>query len=340
MGYGAWNAKLSGFNGSSPAHPSVWSKAKLGWVTPQVVYTAASSMVIEPVKNNRDHVFQFIVGKPGEYGEYFLVENRQKIGFDEGLPEEGLLIWHIDESVSNNKSECGFNHGSSSCSTSHYKISLEQADGVFDLENKNNVGDPEDVFPANVQGFTIDSFRSSTTPSSKFYDGSSSGVDIRNIRRDWANVLIDVISPGNYPDITVSPMELDFGVVGIDDEYLSVTVRNDGNYKMKIKGIRISGSSIFENNYTSTCNAGNFLAPGESCIIEVKAQNRNNLGAQRGTLTIETDDPDEPSIGVALRSSALPVESGGGCNSVPGYTYILVVLAWILRKFPLKFTRS
>ena len=340
MGYGSWNAKPSGLIGSSPAHPSAWSKAKLGWITPQLVYTAASSMVIEPVKNNKNHVFQFIVGKVNEYGEYFLVENRQKIGFDEGLPEEGLLIWHIDESVSNNRSECEFNHGSSSCSTSHYKISLEQADGAFDLEKKDNIGNPEDVFPANVQGSTIDSFRSSTTPSSKFYDGSSSGVDIRNIRRDGDNIVIDVISPGNYPDIAVSPLELDFGVVGIDDEYLSVTMRNDGNYKMKISGIRISDSSIFENNYTSTCFVGKFLAPGESCIVEVKAQNRNNLGAQRGTLTIETDDPDEPSVGVALRSSALPVESGGGCSSVPGHTYILVVVAWLLRRFLLRLTQS
>ncbi len=35
-------------------------------------------------------------------GEFFLVENRQNnsgAGYDDGLPGCGLLIWHIDESV-------------------------------------------------------------------------------------------------------------------------------------------------------------------------------------------------------------------------------------------------
>jgi M6 family metalloprotease-like protein len=39
--------------------------------------------------------------------EYFIVENRQQTGFDEFLPAEGILIWHID---TRNKQE-GFNDG-------------------------------------------------------------------------------------------------------------------------------------------------------------------------------------------------------------------------------------
>lgn len=36
---------------------------------------------------------------PSRPGEYFLVENRQKIGYDAMLPDTGLAIWHINESA-------------------------------------------------------------------------------------------------------------------------------------------------------------------------------------------------------------------------------------------------
>ncbi|WP_457600611.1 M6 family metalloprotease domain-containing protein [Hydrogenivirga sp.] len=320
MGFGSWNGSPGG---SSPAHLSAWSKAKLGWVTPQIIFTSRTDFVIEPVENNKNHVLQFIVGKPGEYGEYFLVENRQKIGFDSGLPAEGLLIWHIDESVTNNRNECGSNH--SSCGPNHYKVALEQADDSFDLENGSNRGDDGDVYPCG--GSACFPMRTSFTVSeSDFYNGDSSHMALTNIRVSGNNIIVN-ISPGVYPDISVSATELDFGVVGADDEYLSFSVTNVGDYKMRINKLYISGSSIFEIHYGSTCRAVQFLNPGDSCIVEVKAQNLHNLGAQRATLTIETDDPDEPSVTVALKSSALPVESGAGCNTGSSYAFILLIMS-------------
>ena len=34
--------------------------------------------------------------------EYLLIENRQKAGFDAGMPGAGLLIYHVDEKVQEN----------------------------------------------------------------------------------------------------------------------------------------------------------------------------------------------------------------------------------------------
>ena len=339
MGFGSWNSKPSGLIGSSPAHLSAWSKAKLGWTIPRVIHQSVLDMVIEPIELNRNHVFQFIVGTPGDYGEYFLVENRQKIGFDEGLPAEGLLIWHIDESILSNRNECRSFHGDSSCITTHYKLALEQADGSLDLENDNNDGDVGDVFPYNP--IYSDSFSDSSIVRSSFYDGNSSGVNIRNIRRDGDNIIIDVINPGNYPDILVNPTEVDFGVVGIDDEYITVNVLNNGNHKLRILNINLSGSTIFEIHYTSTCYTRKYLLPWESCTIVIEASNRNNIGGQRGTLTIQSDDPDEPLVSVAIRSSALPIASGcgRGCNSVPGIAYSFIALALIIIRFLLKLVK-
>jgi M6 family metalloprotease-like protein len=101
--------------------------------------------------------------------EYFLIENRQQAGRDAALPDSGLAIWHIDERGSNNNEQMS--------PQSHYECSLEQADGRHDFEHGTYSGDPSDLFHAggNTQ------FANSTTPSSKWWDGSVSHLDIRNI---------------------------------------------------------------------------------------------------------------------------------------------------------------
>ena len=98
--------------------------------------------------------------------QYFLVENRQKTRYDAELPGEGLLIWHIDETVDVNSDE------------SHYKVGLEQADGNKDLEDGNNRGDAGDVYPGSSNNTTFDK---NSTPNSNSYGGIDTCVAVKNI---------------------------------------------------------------------------------------------------------------------------------------------------------------
>ncbi|MCS7258567.1 MAG: hypothetical protein NZ601_04295, partial [candidate division WOR-3 bacterium] len=41
----------------------------------------------------------WLIGRQRTFKEYFLIENRRKTGFDVNLPGQGLLIYHIDDSV-------------------------------------------------------------------------------------------------------------------------------------------------------------------------------------------------------------------------------------------------
>ena len=71
--------------------------------------------------------------------EYFLIENRQKSGRDAALPDAGLAIWHVDEQGSNNDEAM--------TATQHYELSLEQADGLFELERSaRELGDANDLY--------------------------------------------------------------------------------------------------------------------------------------------------------------------------------------------------
>ncbi len=170
MGGGGHNRKSpNSLSGDSPAHMSAWSKYQLGWIEPiQVTSSFPSTKEIHAASTTEANVYKFGTGQ-----EYFLVENRQQTGFDAGLPGEGLAIWHIDEEKATNEEEC---YPPTNCPTTHYKVALVQADNLWDLENKANKGDAGDLYTNSSSNFTED-----TTPNSKLYGGSVSGVTITNI---------------------------------------------------------------------------------------------------------------------------------------------------------------
>ncbi len=180
MAAGSYNGVLK--DGDRPAHLDAWCKYYLGWVTPTQVTETLTNEPINQAATTAD-AYQLGSGTPTS-GEYFLVENRQKMGFDAGLPESGLLIWHIDGNIISNRivsnsvndSEC--HPGGPSCKKQHYGVALVQADGKWGLEKGDDLGDEGDPYPGSTNKR---SFTNSTSPNSKFYNGSASGVSVTDI---------------------------------------------------------------------------------------------------------------------------------------------------------------
>lgn len=184
MSSGAWGyvSRL----GDSPAHLSAWSKYMLGWVNPVTVTTRLANETIDPAAANAD-VYRFFPDNQTNSQEYYLIENRQRIGFDAGLPGSGLAIWHIDEGMASlnnldNSQECA---SPSDCSNIHYRVALVQADGDWDLEIGYNSGDTGDLYPG-ATGNT--SFSSTSDPASALYDSSQSHVDISGITQNGTTI--------------------------------------------------------------------------------------------------------------------------------------------------------
>lgn len=158
MGGGSWNG-----GGNIPAHPSAWCKANQGWASVTNV-TASGTLSLPDVKASHNVHRLWKDGAGGN--EYFLIENRQKTGYDAQLPGDGLLIWHIDEAQPGNTDE------------NHYKVGLMQADGQRDLELDHNRGDAGDPYPGST-GNT--SFTPTSTPNSNSYAGQNTCVSVTRI---------------------------------------------------------------------------------------------------------------------------------------------------------------
>ena len=155
MANGAW-----GDQGKKPAHPCAWAKAHLGWLEPRSISVASSTTLLS-VEGSSDVCRLW---KGGQHGpEYFLIENRQRQGFDLSLPGGGLLIWHIDDRQSNNDDAL------------HYRVGLKQADGRRDLERGQNDGDEKDPYNSPA------CFDDTSKPNSRDYFGDPTGVAVRNI---------------------------------------------------------------------------------------------------------------------------------------------------------------
>ncbi len=163
-GVGAYCLMCAGGNISekNPTHISAYLKRLSGWAN-SVTTLQHNQEVVLPVGQNDFAMFA------KNSGEYFIVENRMKTGRDGSLPDEGLAIWHVDED--------GNNSNEQRTAAQHYELSLEQADGAFRLETTpNQFGDSTDLY-----GQANRRFADTTTPDSKWWDGTASHLDISEI---------------------------------------------------------------------------------------------------------------------------------------------------------------
>ena len=91
MANGSWNN-----NGDSPAHINMFQKILYGWVDP---IELTSSVTISDMPNSTENPVAYVI-RPTSNNEMYVLENRQRIGFDTNVPGSGLLIYHIHNSAS------------------------------------------------------------------------------------------------------------------------------------------------------------------------------------------------------------------------------------------------
>jgi M6 family metalloprotease-like protein len=93
-GAGLWCAMSNQTGGGRPQHFSAWSKERLGWITPALIDpTIKQKLILAPIQASPKECYKILARPDGS--EYFLLENRQRKGFDQSLPGEGMLIWRV-----------------------------------------------------------------------------------------------------------------------------------------------------------------------------------------------------------------------------------------------------
>ena len=197
-GVGSWCLMASGSwsTPSSPVHLSAWCKEMMGWTIPIIPNQNIQNFEFPNAEENSFAVKLWTHGELdpfiGNYShgqdvgeEYYLIENRQRIGSEQHLPGTGLVIWHIDNSRSTNSNE------------NHRMVDVKAADGHF---NGSNSGDS---WPGSTNNRNFDF---ETIPTSIGWEGVNTEVAVRNISDSDHTMWADIEVHESNPHIRITDM--------------------------------------------------------------------------------------------------------------------------------------
>ncbi len=178
-GVGQYCLMCYGGTDTNPTQVSAYLKHAAGWTTSVTSLDPNVAVSLTAGQN------EFALFERNDT-EYFIVENRQQVGRDAALPDSGLAIWHVDEVGSNGNEQM--------TPDMHYELSLEQADGRFDLEHGANVGDTDDLY----DNVAANAFGDTSAPGSQWWDGTSSGLAIDSVSA--SDVVMTLTTTGGGGD--------------------------------------------------------------------------------------------------------------------------------------------
>ena len=185
MDQGSYNG-----NGFVPAGYSAYEKNECGWINLHDMTDIDSEQKVEGLKSISEYGDAYIVKNKGNENEYYIVELRNKTGWDAGLPEEGVMITHIDYDpviwAANAPNTYGTYYaeddiyGRNPLSNNHAHLT------IFHANNANGSYDEEDaLYPYGSNN----SLTRSSRPAASLYAKNSDGtrymhVDIKDIDVD------------------------------------------------------------------------------------------------------------------------------------------------------------
>lgn len=144
-----------------PPGISSWTKMRLDWLDPSKVRIIKAreggEVLLGPLE---DPKAETLVAKiPLTESTYYLIENRQAIGFDSNLPGKGVLIMHADDSVA----EC--RHGKSPVKLVNADFSVPHLQGAaFDIGKNTSYVDSKHNVKVELIGKIGNSYKIQVSP--------------------------------------------------------------------------------------------------------------------------------------------------------------------------------
>lgn len=270
---GSWDVMDSGSynnSGNTPPCFSAFERYSLGWLNPRRL-TGPENVILEPLHASNTALL-IDTEKPEEY---FLLENRQREGWDSFVGGHGMLVWHIDylksawdDNIVNNE-------------FAHQRVDIVEADGVYGEDSR--AGDP---FPG-TSG--VHSFTATSTPAMTTWIGVDPDMPLTDIHEIDGRITFRVKGGGDAlpvpeaadaTDITPIGFKANWALVpGISSYELDVCA---GTSPVPVNTHRLSGVTSF----TVTG-----LEPSASYSYVVRSCHDGRTSADSRRITVTTADP-------------------------------------------------
>lgn len=175
FGMGDFDLMCSGsYNGDSkcPAGYSAYEKAECGWLTLKDmtdVEKETSIAGVQPMSADGD---AYVIKNKGHEDEYYILENRQKTGWDSYLPASGLMITHVDYDADIWDWNMPNTSGKYEDANGNTKTNDHQRLTIFRAGNSSSdYGDSSDLYPYRGNN----SLTKTSSPASTLYNTNSDG---------------------------------------------------------------------------------------------------------------------------------------------------------------------
>ncbi len=158
-------------NSRTPPCYSAFERYALGWLEPMEV-TKAMDIRLNPISDSNTALRISTVGNPLEF---FLLENRQKKGWDTYLPGHGMLAWHIDY-------ESGvWTNNVVNDNQDHQRVDIEEANNMRSVSTRGGV-----PFPGTEN---VTEFTDYTRPSMLAWNNTPTGKPVTDIAESEDGII-------------------------------------------------------------------------------------------------------------------------------------------------------
>ena len=184
-GTGKWDIMASGSwndNGRTPPNFNPYVRSVIfGW-NQQETLAADKNYSIPKMQEDNAEQTKVYKMETGNNGDYFLLENRQKEGFDAALPGAGLMVYHVHPNIDRYRTTNTINASHPQCM---YPVCATGSNPTSkEYGNINSAGCP---FPGSNN---VRKFSATTMPAALAWNGSAASVSISNISLTAGNGTI------------------------------------------------------------------------------------------------------------------------------------------------------
>jgi M6 family metalloprotease-like protein len=197
-----------------------FSKFLLDWINPPVHKIGLRQFTLNPSGTTEDA----LVVMPGamngnQFFEFFMIQNRSRIGNDITYPNDGLLIWHVDSRLN----QWGTNFLYDNSFTEHKLLRLMEADGLEEIETGDGRADAGDYY---IPGKT---FGPDTIPNSHRYNWTFTGIRVKDISASGNLFYFSLFIPARMVDFDGNSLSDLTGITSLGSIYYTADLQNWAN---------------------------------------------------------------------------------------------------------------
>lgn len=170
-------------DGRCPAGYSAYEKHECGWITFQDVTNIEEDLNVTGLKAISEGGGAYVLKNKAHEDEYYIIENRQKTGWDAYLPSDGVMITHVDYDAyiwlynTPNAQDKYYDENDNVYYNDHQRLTIFRAG-----RSASDDGVTSDLYPYN----TNNSLTAESNPAATLYNKNSDGtkymhVDITDI---------------------------------------------------------------------------------------------------------------------------------------------------------------